>query len=111
MNLKRLKLVSGLVLALAVAVAVPMAANSQVEPSPAAPTVSRQGADHSACQADKEKLLMSRAKNGIPADAPVPLFSEEPAGLLGYCSYDCSRCSSSTECASRGAGRCYALCP
>ncbi|QRO00209.1 hypothetical protein JRI60_14895 [Archangium violaceum] len=111
MNLERLKLVSGLVLALTVAVAVPLATNAQVEQSPVAPAVSQPSSDHSACKADKEKLLMSRAKNGIAADAPVPLFSEEPVGLLGYCSYDCSSCSSSRECAARGAGSCYSICP
>lgn len=102
-----LKPAFGFVLALTVAVGMIAATFPQDEPvaddstTPAA----------SACDADKQKLLMSRARSGLPLDATPALFSDEPVGLLGYCSYDCSSCSTTAECRARGAGSCYNICP
>lgn len=102
-----MKPASGFLLALTVAVGMVVTTFPPDEPvatESAAPA-------SSACEADKQKLLMSRARGGLPGDATPALFSEEPVGLLGYCSYDCSSCSSTAECRARGAGSCYNICP
>ncbi|MCP3099271.1 hypothetical protein LZ198_10350 [Myxococcus sp. K15C18031901] len=46
------------------------------------------------------------ASSGSATEVQPVLFSQEPQGLLGYCTVDCSRCSSNQECLSRGAGAC-----
>jgi len=102
-----LKPASGFVLALTVAVGMVVTTFPRDEPLAAESAVPAS----SSCEADKQKLLMSRARSGLPGDATPALFSEEPVGLLGYCSYDCSGCSTTAECRARGAGSCYNICP
>ncbi|AGC47072.1 hypothetical protein MYSTI_05796 [Myxococcus stipitatus DSM 14675] len=97
-----LRPVLGFMLALAVMVGMIVISMPRDEPAPSAP---------SACDADRQTLLMSKVRAGQPAEVTPALFSEEPVGVLGYCSRDCSRCGSTAECRERGAGSCYNICP
>ncbi|WP_342375242.1 hypothetical protein NVS55_28600 [Myxococcus stipitatus] len=97
-----LKPVLGFMLALAVMVGMVVTSMPSDEQAPPVP---------GACDADRQTLLMSKLRSGQPAEVTPALFSEEPVGLLGYCSWDCSRCTSTAECRERKAGSCYNVCP
>lgn len=100
-----LKPVLGFMLALAVMVGMVFLSMPRDEqPGDASPT-SR------ACDADRQKVLLSRARSGLPLEVTPALFSEEPLGIRGYCSYDCSGCSSTADCRANGAGVCMNICP
>ncbi|QSQ14113.1 hypothetical protein [Myxococcus landrumensis] len=97
-----LKPVLGFMLALAVMVGMVFTSMPRDEEAPSVP---------GACDADRQTLLLSKVRAGQNAEVTPALFSEEPVGLLGYCSRDCSRCVSTAECRERGAGSCYNICP
>ncbi|MFY1827154.1 hypothetical protein ACN47A_14640 [Myxococcus fulvus] len=96
-----LKPASGFVLALTVAVGMVVTTLSQEE----RPRDER-APESTACEAARQQRLMSSAQDVEPS-----LLVQEPSGALGYCSWDCSSCSTTAECRARNAGSCYNICP
>ncbi|HET9767829.1 MAG TPA: hypothetical protein VFS60_13320 [Thermoanaerobaculia bacterium] len=43
--------------------------------------------------------------------AAFELTTEVSGAALGYCSVDCSRCATTSDCQRRGVGKCYPICP
>jgi hypothetical protein len=61
-------------------------------------------------------MLLSLACDGTSVDAAAVPAGEssqeqsiESSAASGYCTLDCSRCSSTRECLSRGAGSCTSI--
>lgn len=98
--------VSGFVLSLAVVVGMVFTTLPPDEPvsAEATPSLVDPG-----CDSDGQEALMSSAGGDSSTEAPPTLFAQEPRGLLGYCTVDCSRCSTSLECSARGAGACTSI--
>lgn len=81
--------------------------------APAASTPAFLAGEPGACDRAGARLALanaSSASEGLLAQFEITEQSG-PAPALGYCSVDCTRCATTSDCQRRGAGKCYPWCP